>query len=175
MSADDRPPAHRDTTTYVRDRNAQGRPANARPRDRYGRPLPRGARDEMAHAEEPEQVADTFEEAFERAVALFDAQRFFEAHEFFEHIWKSDWVEPGDERFWKGVTQVAVGCCHTQRGNSAGAITLLERGAGYLDAYPASHHRIDVGGLARAARALAAQVRDLGASPERELPRLPAG
>jgi predicted metal-dependent hydrolase len=54
----------------------------------------------MAHAQEPEDVVDTLEEAFERAVELFDAQRFFEAHEFFEHIWKSPWIDSADKDFW---------------------------------------------------------------------------
>lgn len=174
MSRRELPDAYRSAVRYARDRDAQGRPANARPRDRFGRPLPRGATDELAHAEEPDEVVSSLDEAFERAVELFDAQRFFEAHEFFEHIWKSDWVDPGDKEFWKGVTQVAVGCCHTQRGNATGAITLLERAAGYLDGYPERHQGVDTDRLADAARTLAAQIRDQGASPDRDFPRFPS-
>ena len=67
---------------------------------------------------------------------MFDAQRFFEAHEFFEYVWKADEVGERDRPFWKGVTQVAVGCCHAQRGNDHGALALLGRAAGYLRRYP---------------------------------------
>lgn len=148
-------------------------PSPARPRDRYGRPLPRGAVDEMAHAEEPADVAADLDTAFARAVELFDAHRFFEAHEFFEHIWKSDWIDPADREFWKGVTQVAVGCCHAQRGNDTGARTLLRRAQHYLSGYPAHHHGIDVAALVDAAGDVAAAVDAHGASPEIDFPALP--
>jgi uncharacterized protein len=173
MPAHEMGEAYRSGVRVERDRDERGRPANARPRDRFGRPLPRGAKDELAHAEEPEEVAESLEDAFDRAVALFDERRFFEAHEFFEHIWKSDWVEQGDETFWKGVTQVAVGCCHVQRGNDRGALTLLDRAAAYLDAYPTPYHGVATRTLAEAARDVAARVRAEGASPERAFPPFP--
>jgi predicted metal-dependent hydrolase len=144
-----------------------------RPRDRFGRPLPRDAPDEMAHAEEPEEVAPTLEAAFEQAVALFDEQRFFEAHEFFEHIWKSDWIDPADADFWKGATQVAVGCCHVQRGNDTGALALLDRAARHLADAPDRHHGVDVPALVEIARHVAAQAREQGASPDLDFPAFP--
>lgn len=153
------------------DRRTASRPP--RPRDRFGRPRARGQPNAMAHAEEPEEVVATLHEAFERAVALFDAERFFEAHEFFEHIWKSAWIEPGDADFWKGVTQVAVGCCHVQRGNDAGAQALLRRAAGYLADFPARYHGVDAARLAAAAEDLAARARQHGASPQLAFPRFP--
>ena len=158
---------------YERDRDERGRPANARPRDRFGRPLPRGARDELAHAEEPEDVVSSLAEAFDRAVALFDEQRFFEAHEFLEHIWKSDWIDPADKNFWKGITQVAVGCCHVQRGNDAGAVTMIERAVGYLAPYPGEHLGVDVAALSARATELAEVVRARGASADLDFPRFP--
>lgn len=173
MPSYDMPDSSRGVVRYERDRDQQGRPANARPRDRFGRPLPKGAPDEMAHAEEPEDVVSTLEEAYARGVELFDAQRFFEAHDFFEHIWKSGWPDPDDKDLWKGVAQVAVGCVHTQRGNDSGALTLLERAAGYLDAYPAVHQGVPAAALAQEARGLAARVREHGASPEQDWPRFP--
>lgn len=158
---------------YDRERDEQGRPANARPRDRYGQPLPRGSRDEMGERLEPEQVGDTFEAVFDQAVALFDAERFFEAHDFFEHIWKSEWIDEADRDFWKGVTQVAVGCVHTQRGNPGGATALLESAVGYLDGYPAVHYGVDAGALTAAAEDLASRVAEQGASPDQRFPRFP--
>ncbi|MGH3666534.1 MAG: DUF309 domain-containing protein [Egibacteraceae bacterium] len=156
-----------------RDRNAEGRAENARPRDRFGRPLPRDAVDEMARKEEPADVVDSIDDALDRAVDLFDLQRFFEAHEFLEWIWKSDGVDASDRDFWKGVTQVAVGCCHAQRGNDAGSVTLLERAARHMAPYPGSYHGIAADRLATAARDVARQVRELGASPDLAFPRFP--
>ena len=161
--------------SYERERDENGRPSNARPRDRYGRPLPRGARNEMVSREEPEDVVSSIGEALQKAVALFNAERFFEAHEFFEYIWKHEEVPASDRDFWKGVTQVAVGCVHTQRGNAKGALTLLERSLGYLAPYPLRHHGIDRRALMEAAARVAAQVRRDGPSPDVTFPEFPLG
>ena len=167
MAPNDLPPAPaaQDQPRYPdRDRNALGQPENARPRDRYGAPLPRGSVDEMAHREEPADVVGTVAEALDRAIELFDQQRFFEAHEFLEYVWKSDDVPEQDRDFWKGVTQVAVGCCHIQRGNDAGAATLLERAASYLAPFPETHAGVAAEVLAGNALRLAADVRRVGSA-----------
>jgi uncharacterized protein len=156
-----------------RERNAEGAPENARPRDRFGAPLPRGSVDEMPDREEPEDVVATVDDALARAEALFEEERFFEAHEFLEWIWKHEDVDPVDRDFWKGVTQVAVGGVHTQRGNAKGALTLLERAARHLQRYPTPHHGVRTAELAAAALRLAAAVREHGAHPEHDFPRLP--
>ena len=156
-----------------RDRNDEGRAENARPRDRFGAPLPRDYPDELAHREEPEDVISSVPEAFAKAVALFDEQRFFEAHEFLEYIWKSPEIDDRDRDFWKGVTQVAVGCTHTQRGNDKGAVTLLERATTYMSPYPPRYHGVAADELAAAARKLAAEVREAGASAQRTFFRFP--
>ena len=145
-----------------RDRNAEGRPENARPRDRFGAPLPRGSVDELAHRREPEEVVDSVAEALTEAARLFDEQRFFEAHEFLEYVWKSDEVTAGDRDFWKGVTQVAVGSCHVQRGNAKGAVTLLERAVSYMAPYPAVYGGVAADALAAGALRLAGHVREHG-------------
>ena len=80
----------------------EGRPENARPRDRFGAPLPRGSVDELAHRQEPEEVVSTVAEALDEAVALFDEQRFFEAHEFLEYVWKSDEIPRRGPRLLEG-------------------------------------------------------------------------
>ena len=156
-----------------RDRNAQGRPENARPRDRFGRPLPRGSVDQLAQREDPAAVVADVDQALHRAVELFDAERFFEAHEFLEWIWKSDEVEPADRDFWKGVTQVAVGFAHAQRGNASGATTLLTRATRYVAPYPSPHHGVDRAALVAATRAVVAQIAASGASPQLQFPRFP--
>ena len=156
-----------ETARLLRDRNDAGRPENARPRDRFGAPLPRGAVDEMPDREEPKRVVDSVAAALDRAAELFDQTRFFEAHEFLEYIWKSDEISPSDRDFWKGVTQIAVGCCHTQRGNAKGAVTLLERAARYMAPYPDVYGGVAAHELAARARRLAQEVRREGPSPER--------
>ncbi|MBA2528535.1 MAG: DUF309 domain-containing protein [Euzebyales bacterium] len=156
-----------------RDRNAEGRAENARPRDRFGRPLPRGNADELGDRRNPDEVAAGITEAFAEAVALFDAERFFEAHEFLEYIWKSDEVAERDRDFWKGVTQVAVGCCHAQRGNDDGAVRLLERATRYMAPYPPRYHGVAASDLAAVALAVAEQVRTTGASPDLDFPPFP--
>ena len=156
-----------------RDRNAEGRAENARPRDRYGRPLPYGSEDQLGERVQPEEVVATIPEALARVVALFDEQRFFEAHEFLEWVWKSDQVADEDRDYWKGVTQVAVGCAHTQRGNTDGATKLLERAKRYLAPYPSPYGGVDKDALVAGADLVLGQLAEGHASPEGRFPRFP--
>jgi len=156
-----------------RDRNPEGKAENARPRDSFGRPLPYGSVDELGDRVEPGDVVSTVSEALERAAALFDRERFFEAHEFLEWIWKSDQIEPADRDYWKGVTQIAVGCAHTQRGNAAGAVTLLERAQRYMASYPSPYRGVDREALAGGARAVVDQIATDGPGPDLRFPRFP--
>jgi hypothetical protein len=113
-----------------RDRDAAGRPKNARPRDGLGRPLPRGAAGEPVT---PEDLQLTAAESVQLAQRLIDDGRPFHAHEVLEATWKSS---PADERgLWKGLAQIAVGLTHARRGNSKGAVTLLRRGAAAVAGY----------------------------------------
>ncbi|MEU1392678.1 MULTISPECIES: DUF309 domain-containing protein [unclassified Nonomuraea] len=114
----------------MRDRDPQGKPRNARPRDAYGRPLPYGS---PGVDRVPDDYAPTTDQA------LADARRFlaeglpFNAHEVFEGRWK---CAPEEEReLWQGLAQICVGLTHLQRGNGRGAITLFSRGAARAQAY----------------------------------------
>jgi predicted metal-dependent hydrolase len=109
--------------------------------------------------------------ALDEAVALFDAERFFEAHELFELVWKAPDTAEEDRGFWKGVTQVAVGCCHVQRGNAHGAIALLRRATRYLE--PRTVSRVDGAALIRLALELAAEVERGGVAAVGSFPRFP--
>ncbi len=122
-----------------RDRDERGRPSNARPRDRLGRPLPRGATG-VPTIEEFEP--DDLEHALAIAVRLWDEERFFEAHEVLEEVWHAAPEE--DRLFWQGVIQVAVASCHHQRGNVAGAVAMFRKAAAKLTGYPDVHHGVDV-------------------------------
>lgn len=115
-----------------RDRDAAGRPKNARPRDRLGRPLARGADGEPGA---PEDVVLDPGATLAEAQRLIDAGRPFHAHEVLEARWKAT---TGPERdLWRGLAQLAVGLTHAQRGNERGAFSLLRRGADRIRPYGA--------------------------------------
>ncbi|MGI3783802.1 MAG: DUF309 domain-containing protein [Janthinobacterium lividum] len=105
-----------------RERNAQGRAQNARPRDALGRPLPRGA---VGVGRVPEDLVLEPLPALAEAQRLLDARMPFHAHEVLEASWKA---APDQEReLWQGLAQLAVGLTHVLRGNPTGAATLLGR------------------------------------------------
>lgn len=117
------------SVTGDRDRDVAGRPRQARPRDALGRPLPYGA---VGVEPVPEEALPPLE-ALDLARRLIREGRPFAAHEVMEARWKAG---PGEERdLWQGLAQICVGLTHAARGNTAGAIRLLERGAGRLEAY----------------------------------------
>lgn len=132
-----------------RDRDERGRPRNARPRDALGRPLPRSARG----TQRDEIIVEHPDHALRLGIDHFNARRFFDAHEAWETAWHP---APEDERdFWQGITQIAVGFTHHQRGNPKGAATLLRRGAKRIEGYPDGYKGFPVASVARAARAAA--------------------
>jgi hypothetical protein len=152
--------------TTDRDRDADGRARNARPRDALGRPLPYDA---LGEERAPEGVVRPPAQALAEAQELLDAGRPFHAHEVLEDAWKS--APEAERQLWRGLAQLAVGLTHAARGNARGAATLLDRGAGNIGGYETSPpHGIDVGGLGAWARALAADAaagRNLDVRPPR--------
>ncbi|WP_216892409.1 DUF309 domain-containing protein [Nocardia alni] len=112
-----------------RDRDDAGIARNARPRDRFGRPLPPGS---PGVERIPDNLDLTAEETLDYAQRLLDDGLAFNAHEVLEAAWKNG---PFAERMlWQGLAQYAVGLTHLQRGNAKGARTLLERAVSRLDA-----------------------------------------
>ena len=168
-----------------RDRDEDGRARNTRPRDELGRPLPPGS---VGVERIPEDLDLPPEKSLAWAQDLLDRGLAFNAHEVLEGAWKS--CPSGERLLWQGLAQLAVGITHVQRGNSTGALTLLERaaerighGAGIATGgsvgdsegrgtAPAPHG-IDAPGLIAYANQLSADLQ-LGASPTREqlTPRL---
>ena len=140
-------------------------------RDLLGRPAPPGTRPESTLPSE--SLPSSATEAFERGVCRFDAARFFEAHELFEQVWRSPETAPADRPFWKGVTQVAVGFCHVQRGNARGALQQRERAVRHLDPFPSPHLGVDTRALADAARKVAEGTRVRGVGAARAFPPFP--
>jgi hypothetical protein len=141
-------------TGPARDRDPAGRPRNARPRDAFGRPLPRGERGEERI---PDDLAVPPEEALSMAQRLLDSGRPFHAHEVLEASWKA---APAAEReLWRGLAQIAVGLTHAQRGNATGAVALLRRGGRRVGGYAgAAPYGIGAGAIARQASGLADRI-----------------
>lgn len=140
-------------TAPARDRREDGRPEQARPRDRTGRPLPYGTTGVAVIEDHDPQTVD---EALELGMALWSQQRFFEAHECLEHVWHAAGTQDAD--LWQGVIQIAVAGVHLQRANPSGARSLLERASDRLAAYPDGHRGIAVTGALARCRALLAEL-----------------
>ena len=115
-----------------RDRDAEGRARQARPRDALGRPLPYGAEGVEPASEEPLPPEETLRAARE----LVEAGRPFAAHEVLEARWKAGPTEERD--LWQGLAQVCVAITHAARGNRVGADRLFERAAVRLAAFAAT-------------------------------------
>lgn len=137
-----------------RDRDSAGRARNARPRDRLGRPLPRGA---TGVERVDEDVVLSPDEAVRQAQQLIDDGFPFHAHEVLEGVWKS--TEGEQRELWQGLAQLAVGLTHIQRGNARGATALLRRAADRIAPYAADPpHGLNIHALANRARALATRI-----------------
>ena len=152
-----------------RDRDADGRARNSRPRDELGRPLPPGS---VGVERIPDDLDLAPAESLVWAQDLLDRGLAFNAHEVLEGAWKSC---PDDERLlWQGLAQLAVGITHIQRGNAKGALTLLERAADRIrHSDGPAPHGIDATGLILYADELTAELRlGVDPSPARLKPRL---
>jgi uncharacterized protein len=151
-----------------RDRRDDGRPEQARPRDRTGRPLPYGTTGvPLTEDHDP----TTVEEALLLGVGLWNDERLFEAHECLEHVWHA--APDADRDLWQGVIQVAVAGVHLQRGNLDGAIATLDKARQRLVAYPDVHRGIDVEQLVVFCEGAAVALRDAGAVVEVGFPEFP--
>ena len=152
-----------------RDRREDGRPEQARPRDRTGRPLPYDTSEALlAEEHHPASV----EEALELGVRLWYEQRYFEAHECLEEVWHAAPAEDAD--LWQGVIQVAVASVHVQRGNPDGAVSLFRRAADRLRGYPQGHRGIDVATAIATCEHAAGQLEAGGLDAAPPLPAFPA-
>jgi uncharacterized protein len=141
-----------------RDRDAAGRPRNARPRDALGRPLARNA---VGQPVMPDGLDVTPDWALATAQQLLDDGRPFHAHEVLEAAWKS--APPAERDLWQGLAQLAVGLTHALRGNESGAAALLLRGARRLGKYAGGcPHDIAVDAVMGAANALAGRIESGG-------------
>lgn len=153
-----------------RDRDESGRPRNTRPRDELGRPLPDGS---PGVARIPDDLELSAVETLTYAKDLLDRGLAFNAHEVLEAAWKNG---PEEEwPLWQGLAQLAVGITHVQRGNVAGALTVLRRASVRLGEVGGPAYSVDVAGLVAYAGALIDDLeRHVAITPERLRPALTA-
>jgi predicted metal-dependent hydrolase len=98
-----------------------------------------------------------FHERLAEGVALFNAGRWYEAHEVWEEAWRP---QSGPRRaLLQGLIQVAAGCLKQAEGRAEGARTLFTRALERLEPLPAACEGVDVGLLVSQVR----QWREAGA------------
>jgi len=105
-----------------------------------------------------------------RGVELFNAQRFWDAHE----AWEEPWLTAtGEERqFLQGLIQLAAAYVHVQRGTFRGGVRLFDSAFEKLEPFPDGYHGVGRAGAVEAARRHRAQIaRGEGIDPG-ELPKL---
>jgi hypothetical protein len=85
---------------------------------------------------------------YHHGIALFNAHRFFEAHEVWEAVWRP-LPYPADvhKRFYQGLIQMAVALEHFRRGNTLGPRRLHARFTYHLSFVPACYLGLDVAAL----------------------------
>jgi hypothetical protein len=107
------------------------------------------------------------ERAIEEAVALFNGERFWEAHEVLESKWR---VEEGDEkRLLQGLILVCAAFVHHQKGEEAVSIGISKRALPLLRWSDPTYFGIEVASL----RGRLSRMVDEGALEEFELSRRP--
>ena len=95
----------------------------------------------------PKQCAEGMTEGMAAGAALFDAGRYFEAHEVWEDYWREE-HRPVRE-LYQALVQVASAFIQHGRQRPAGAKWLLERAFFHLAAFPDCCHGVDVAALRR--------------------------
>lgn len=75
-------------------------------------------------------------------IELFNQEKFFEAHEVLEDLWRQTSDESKD--FYHGLIQIAAAMVHVQRKNRTGAKRLLSTAAKYLSTYLPSYNHINL-------------------------------
>ncbi|MCC6790741.1 MAG: DUF309 domain-containing protein [Thermomicrobiales bacterium] len=93
-------------------------------------------------------------------IALFNAGRFYEAHEALEHEWHAE--RRPIRRLYQGILQIGVGFHHARGGNHKGAVLLLTDGIEKVSAFLPACQGIDTARLVRESRACLERIVELG-------------
>ena len=87
---------------------------------------------------------------FTRGIGLFNARKFFEAHEAWEELWLAE--SGAQKTFLQGLIQLAAAFHHHARGNPSGTESLLAAGLAKLAPFPGEFRGIQLAKLRRDAR-----------------------
>lgn len=79
---------------------------------------------------------------FTEFIKLFNAEKFFEAHEVLESLWREKPNSP-DREFYQGLIQLAAAFVHIQKGTPPGAEDLYGKAQKHLSKYPKFHRGLD--------------------------------
>lgn len=78
--------------------------------------------------------------------ALFNRQKFFEAHDVLEDLWLPD-RHGANGNFFKGLIQLAGAFVHLQKNRLRPAAALFQLAQASLEKYPASHEHLNLAGV----------------------------
>lgn len=86
-------------------------------------------------------------EALRHGGRLFNAGKFYEAHEAWEDVWRP--MKGAERNFFRGLIQLAVAMKKAREGNPAGVIRLLDRASDLLAPYEPAHRGVEITALRR--------------------------
>jgi len=114
-----------------------------RPRDRLGRPLPRGSAPDPSVPPVPDTAGLTDEGVLALALTLVDGGLPFHAHEVCEERWRT--CSSTNRDLWRALAQWGAAETHQARGNPEGARRLAERALIGIESCRAS--RVAISGI----------------------------
>ena len=82
-------------------------------------------------------------EAYHKGIRLFNREKFYEAHEAWEEIWRRT-TDSDDKRFLQGLIQAAAFLVHYQRGNGRSAVKLYHDASAKLSSYQRGYWGADI-------------------------------
>lgn len=78
--------------------------------------------------------------------ALFNVQKYYEAHDVLEDLWLPD-RHGANGDFYKGLIQLAGAFVHLQKNRLRPSAALFKLAQANLDNYPAAHERLNLAGV----------------------------
>ncbi|MEB3335807.1 MAG: DUF309 domain-containing protein [Cyanobacteriota bacterium] len=99
----------------------------------------------MKASPQPSTIFEDSGERFQAAVALFNRQEWYDAHDLFEELWHE---AMGEEReLLQGIIQIAVAEHHWLNGNKRGSLLLMAEGLNHLQATADQELALDLASL----------------------------
>ena len=88
-------------------------------------------------------AADGVDARYAGYFALFNQQKFYEAHDVLEDLWLPD-RKGANGDFYKGLIQLAGAFVHLQKNRLRPSAALFKLAQANLEKYPAVHHQLNV-------------------------------